>query len=98
MRKALGVAWRLLWGLPLALLSPIFLFTVVIVLFHADLATAVTPGRRLRKETRPDTTKASIVIPNWNGRDLLAKYLPSVMAAIENRPDCEVIVVDNGST
>ncbi len=98
MRKALGVAWRLLWGLPLALLSPIFLFTAAIVLFLADLATAVTPKRKLRPETRPDTSKASIVIPNWNGRDLLAKYLPSVIASIENHPDCEVIVVDNGST
>src|ERR1035437_2548430 len=98
MRKALGVAWRLLRGLPLALLSPIFLFTAAIVLFLADLATAVTPRRKLRPETRPDTTKASIVIPNWNGRDLLAKYLPSVIASIENHPDSEVIVVDNGST
>jgi O-antigen biosynthesis protein len=98
MRKALGVSWRLLRGLPLALLSPIFLFTAAIVLFLADLATAITPKARLRPETRPDTTKASIVIPNWNGRDLLAKYLPSVIASIENHPDSEVIVVDNGST
>ena len=98
MRKALGVAWRLLRGLPLAILSPVFLFTAAIVLFLADLATAVTPRRKLRPEARPDTTKASIVIPNWNGRDLLEKYLPSVIASIENHPDSEVIVVDNGST
>jgi GT2 family glycosyltransferase len=98
MRKALGVAWRLLRGLPLALLSPIFLFTAAIVLFLADLATALTPKKKLRPEKRPDTTKASIVIPNWNGRDLLAKYLPSVLASIANHPDSEVIVVDNGST
>jgi GT2 family glycosyltransferase/glycosyltransferase involved in cell wall biosynthesis len=98
MRKALGVAWRLLRGLPLALLSPIFVFTAAIVLFLTDLASAVTPRRKLRPETRPDLTKASIVIPNWNGRDLLAKYLPSVIASIENHPDSEVIVVDNGST
>jgi GT2 family glycosyltransferase/glycosyltransferase involved in cell wall biosynthesis len=98
MRRVLGVAWRLIRGLPLALLSPIFLFTAAIVLFLADLATAVTPGKKPRRETRPDTTKASIVIPNWNGRDLLAKYLPSVVASIENHPDSEVIVVDNGST
>src|SRR5271166_4180023 len=97
MRKTLGVAWRLIRGLPLALLSPIFLFTAAIVLFLADFATAVTPKRKLRAETVPDTTKASIVIPNWNGRDLLAKYLGSVVASIENHPDSEVIVVDNGS-
>ena len=98
MRRALGVVWRLLRGLPLALLSPIFLFTAAIVLFLADVATKLTPRKTLRPETRPDTTKASIVIPNWNGRDLLAKYLPSVIASIENHPDSEVIVVDNGST
>src|SRR5580698_5508553 len=98
MRKALGVAWRLLSGLPFALLSPVFLFTAAIVLFLADLAFALTPKRKLPADTRPDTAKASIVIPNWNGRDLLAKYLPSVIASIENHPDSEVIVVDNGST
>jgi GT2 family glycosyltransferase/glycosyltransferase involved in cell wall biosynthesis len=98
MRKALGVAWRLIRGLPLAVLSPVFLFTAVIVLALADLATAFTPRRKLRPETRPDLQKASIVIPNWNGRDLLAKYLPSVIVSIENHPDSEVIVVDNGST
>ena len=98
MRKSLGVAWRLLRGLPLAILSPIFLFTAAIILFLADFATAVTRKRKLRPETMPDITKASIVIPNWNGRDLLAKYLGSVVASIENHPNSEVIVVDNGST
>ena len=39
---------------------------------------------------------ASIVIPNWNGRELLEKYLPSVVAACT--ADDEVIVVDNAST
>jgi GT2 family glycosyltransferase len=97
MRRSLGVAWRLIRGLPLALLSPVFLFTAAIVLFLADLAVALTPRGKLRRETRPDTTKVSIVIPNWNGRDLLAKYLPSVVASIANHPDSEVIVVDNGS-
>ena len=42
----------------------------------------------------PQRTKASIVIPNWNGRELLARYLPSVLAAGAD----EVIVVDNGSS
>jgi O-antigen biosynthesis protein len=98
MRKALGVAWRLIRGLPLAVLSPIFVFTSIIVLALADLATVLTPRRKLRADMQPDTTKVSIVIPNWNGRDLLLKYLPSVIASIENHPDSEVIVVDNGST
>jgi GT2 family glycosyltransferase/glycosyltransferase involved in cell wall biosynthesis len=41
---------------------------------------------------------ASVVIPNWNGKDLLAKYLPSVVAALAGNPANEIVVVDNGST
>jgi len=41
---------------------------------------------------------ASVVIPNWNGKDLLAKYLPSVVAALAGNPGNEIVVVDNGST
>ncbi|HEV3200604.1 MAG TPA: glycosyltransferase, partial [Bryobacteraceae bacterium] len=43
-------------------------------------------------------TCASVVIPNWNGRDLLEKYLPSVIRALRGDPANEIIVVDNGST
>ena len=43
-------------------------------------------------------TAASVVIPNWNGRDLLAKYLPSIVTALASNPDNEIIVVDNGSS
>ncbi|MGA3024692.1 MAG: glycosyltransferase [Bryobacteraceae bacterium] len=45
----------------------------------------------------PQTPAASIVIPNWNGRELLATYLPSVLEATAGNPANEVIVVDNGS-
>lgn len=38
--------------------------------------------------------KVSIIIPNYNGRDLLEKNLPLV---IQNSPNCEIIVVDDGS-
>ena len=42
--------------------------------------------------------KVSIVIPNWEGRELLKKCIPSVIKAARNYPgDCEIIVVDNGS-
>ncbi|MBI3894520.1 MAG: glycosyltransferase [Acidobacteria bacterium] len=39
---------------------------------------------------------ASIVIPNWNGKDLLEKFLPTVLAACQSSD--EVIVVDNASS
>ena len=41
---------------------------------------------------------ASLVIPNWNGRDLLERFLPSWLASIQNHPGSEVLIVDNGST
>ncbi len=42
---------------------------------------------------------ASIVILNWNGKDLLAEGLPSVVRAVAHDGlDHEIIVVDNGST
>lgn len=41
----------------------------------------------------------SIVIPNWNGADLLRRFLPSVLAELEkHNPKSECIVVDDGST
>ena len=40
-------------------------------------------------------TKISVVIVNWNGRELLKKNLQHVLAL--RHPDFEVIVVDNGS-
>ncbi|MCQ2334390.1 MAG: glycosyltransferase family 2 protein [Paludibacteraceae bacterium] len=40
--------------------------------------------------------RCSIVILNWNGRQHLSTYLPSV---VQHCPtDCEVVVADNGST
>ena len=41
----------------------------------------------------------SIVIPNWNGEDLLRSYLPSVLEAKGKYPGrSEIIVVDDAST
>src|SRR5512140_2360070 len=37
----------------------------------------------------------SVVIPSWNARDLLEKFLPSVVRAARFHADNEVIVVDN---
>jgi GT2 family glycosyltransferase/glycosyltransferase involved in cell wall biosynthesis len=39
---------------------------------------------------------ASIVIPNWNGKELLEKFLPTVLEACS--AEDEVIVVDNASS
>ena len=42
---------------------------------------------------------ASIIIPNWNGADLLRAYLPSVLEAKEKyQGQVEIIVIDDAST
>jgi GT2 family glycosyltransferase/glycosyltransferase involved in cell wall biosynthesis len=90
--------WRLLRGLPPAILSPLLLLPAAILLLLCDVFCRLRPGAKLPTDTMPNTRAASVVIPNWNGRDLLEKYLPSVTGAMEGCPQSEVIVVDNGST
>ena len=90
MKRFLAGAWRLLRGLPLALLSPILL------LARRRGAVLWGPGLLLRRsrenlptDTTPNHRTASVVIPNWNGRDLLEKYLPSVIAALSDFPEAK---------
>ena len=40
----------------------------------------------------------SIVIPNYNGEELLRKNLPKLIEAVCNYKDIEIIIVDDGST
>jgi GT2 family glycosyltransferase/glycosyltransferase involved in cell wall biosynthesis len=84
--------------LPLALVSPLLALLAWLTLSITDLVWAVAGRRRRPADTLPDTGAASVVIPNWNGRDLLEKYLPSVVEALAGNPRNEVIVVENGST
>ncbi|MBS1825276.1 MAG: glycosyltransferase [Acidobacteria bacterium] len=94
----MNTATRLLKGLPLLLLSPIFISLTFLALLVADLLFLLAGRKRPRNDTRPNTDSASVVIPNWNGKDLMEKYLPSVVKALKGHPNNEVIVVDNGST
>jgi len=79
-------------------LMPVLLVLNALSLAAADLAWKLV-GRR-RAPSTSDSRKlhaVSVVIPTWNGRDLLEKYLPSVVEASRFHPDNEVIVVDNAS-
>lgn len=90
--------------LVLFLFAPLLLLMTTAALAGCDLLFLLAGKKRLKE---PPTTSgtlglmppaaASIVIPNWNGRDLLEKFLPSVMAAAALHPGSEVIVVDNAS-
>lgn len=95
---------RLLRALPLLLISPFLVFLSALALALSDLLQPLA-GRHESNRSRDregavshPPTAASAVIPNWNGKDLLAKYLPSVIEAFAANPANEIIVVDNGST
>ncbi len=89
-------AWRLIKALPLLLVSPLLIALPLLALAFADLL-RVRRKPQLTPDSRPRNQSASVVIPNWNGRDLLNAYLPSVVTAMTGHPENEVIVVDNGS-
>src|SRR4051794_17404769 len=97
MTRFLAGSWKLFRGLPLALLSPLLLLIAALAIFLCDLLCRLLPRNTLLPDSVPDTRAASAVIPNWNGRDLLEKYLPSVIAGMSGSPQNEIIVVDNGS-
>ena len=90
--------FRLAKQVPLLLVSPVMMIAVVTALAFEDLAWKMFGRRRKPDDVRPSNMSASVVIPNWNGRDLLEKYLPSVVAALAGNSANELIVVDNGST
>ena len=89
---------RVLRALPMIVFSPLLTAIGIVALAVADLWWIVFGPRRRPVNIRPRTDAASIVIPNWNGRDLLEKYIPAVLTAISGSPVNEVIVVDNGSS
>jgi GT2 family glycosyltransferase len=90
---ALTVLGRLVF---LVTVGPLLLVGAFLALCLSDLL----PLRRRDDDSGDEvrTGAISVVIPNWNGRDLLAKNLPSVVEALAFNPDNELIVVDNAST
>jgi len=86
---------RFIRALPLLLLSPLLLAASVLALAISDLLPKRKIAAAKSRAGRPRS--ASVVIPNWNGRDLLDKYLPSIVIALAGNPDNEIVVVDNGS-
>ncbi len=89
---------RVLRQLPILILSPLLLAVELLSLWLTDLLWHGLGEKRVPPDVAPSRDSASVVIPNWNGKDLLGKYLPSVVEAMAGHPSNEVIVVDNGST
>src|SRR5712692_4792008 len=90
--------FRLIRLAPLVLLSPVVLIASIFAFAIEDMCWKFFGRRQPRADRLPSRAAASVVIPNWNGRDLLENYLPSVVAALAGHPDNEIIVVDNGSS
>jgi GT2 family glycosyltransferase len=93
--------FRFLRALPLLILLPAVLAFGAVALVFTDLLWLLV-ARPFSKwvavhDTIPDTRAASLVIPNWNGLELLQRFLPSWVDAIAAHPGSEIIVVDNGS-
>jgi GT2 family glycosyltransferase len=94
LKSFLIILGRFIRSLPLLLIAPFLLLGSFVALAFTDL---LHRKRTLPPPRRARNTSASVVIPNWNGRDLLEKYLPSIIDALAANADNEIIVVDNGS-
>ena len=81
----------------LLLISPVLLVVSALALAATDILFSIFGRKSRPPETPASVNAASVVIPNWNGRDLLEKYLPSVVTALAGNPSNEIIVVDNAS-
>jgi GT2 family glycosyltransferase len=86
------------------LLPLLWLYAIPLGIACAALDILATPfvwairAARPRSEPRARGRRVSIVIPSWNGRELLAELLPSLPPAIAKvEGPVETIVVDNGS-
>jgi len=90
------ILWRFVKALPLVIAFPILLAITITALALSDLVSAFRK-KTLAPNQRANNASASVVIPNWNGRDLLARYIPSIVDSLSGNPDNEIIVVDNGS-
>src|SRR4051812_17017386 len=86
---------RLLRALPLLIISPFLMASCFVCLVAVQLFTRRGPLPAARK---PRNHAATVVIPNWNGKHLLAKYIPDLCTALAVNPENEILVVDNGST
>jgi GT2 family glycosyltransferase len=97
-RTFLTILWRLIKFLPLLLISPLLMVLAIASLALTDLLGNFRKKTSLPPAQRCAASSASVVIPSWNGRDLLQRYLPSVIEAMSGNPNNEIIVVDNGSS
>ena len=88
---------RLLAAIPVMVAAPLIGISSLAALLLSDLLGRFKTHKPLPSDKRPNATCATVVIPNWNGRDLLEKYIPPLLEALAGHPKNELLVVDNGS-
>ena len=81
-----------------ALCSPFVLLISAVAFAVEDLFFQLFGTRKAPSRALVRKQSATVVIPNWNGRDLLETHLSSVVEALKEHPNNEIIVVDNAST
>ena len=88
---------RLITAIPVVVLAPVIALLALAALLISDLLAKFGKRTLPAPEHRPDAASATVVIPNWNGRDLLEKYIPPLLEALAGHAGNEILVVDNGS-
>jgi len=92
--QAILLTLLVLMGVPLAILVGIGILLTDLISRGRSISSDPSDAARVRSGD-----PVSVVIPTWNGQELLAMSLPPLAAAIEEHghPDDEVLVVDNAS-
>ena len=88
---ALGLAVFLL------VVAPALLGLLALLLLCADVVALFGREKRPAPARGVATDAVSVVIPTWNGREQLARCLPSVVTALEGNENHEILVIDNAS-
>ena len=89
---------RLLVSLPLLIVSPLLMAISALAMALTDFFWLVAGRKSAGESVRPSARAATVVIPNWNGRELLERYLPALQVALAGNEENEILVVDNGSS
>src|SRR5260370_33420544 len=85
-RNFLTILWRLIKFLPLLLISPLLMLIAIMAIAITDLLGSLRARRILPADQLCSNTSATVVIPRWNGRALLAKYWPALIEATSGHP------------
>lgn len=81
----------------LAIVAPVLLALVALLLLCADCVALIVRRRRADDVRGVSKDAVSVVIPTWNGREHLARNLPTVVEALADNPDHEILVIENAS-